>query len=73
MDEADRLENILENRYSGKLWREESITGEIDPRLKRTDENLAALNELQGNIVDCIVRIREEFEEASKARESEKK
>jgi len=71
LDEADRLENILETRYEGKLWHEETITGEIDPRLKRTEENLAALNELKENIIDCVEGIRKEFKEAQKARTME--
>lgn len=63
---------MLEDRYEGKLWDEEIVTGKIDPRLKRTDENLAALNELKGNIGECIAGIRKEFEEASKARDADK-
>lgn len=58
---------MLEDRYEGKLWHEEIVTGKIDPRLKRTDENLAALNELKRNIGECITGIRKEFETASKA------
>ena len=63
---------MLADRYEGKLWHEETITGKIDPRLKRTDENLAALNALKGNIEESITRIRKEFEAASKARDAEK-
>ena len=72
MKEADRLENILEDRYEGKLWHEEIVAGKIDPRLKRTDENLAALNELKRNIGERITGIRKEFEAASQARNAEK-
>ena len=61
----------METRYEGKLWKEESITGEIDPRLKRTDENMARLNEMKEKIAYCILGIRKEFEAASKAREME--
>jgi hypothetical protein len=61
------LEIILEERYDGLLWRQEEIAGEIDPRLKRTDENLAQLEELKTNIRECISSIRGEFAEASKS------
>jgi hypothetical protein len=63
---------MLEDRYEGKLWHEEIVTGKIDPRLKRTGENLAALNELKGNIGECITGIRKEFEAASTAKNAEK-
>jgi hypothetical protein len=69
LKEADRLESRLEDRYEGKLWDEEIVTGKIDPRLKRTDENLASLNELKRNIGDTIDGIRKEFEAASKERD----
>jgi len=63
------LEIILEERYDGLLWRQEEIAGDIDPRLKRTDENIAQLEELKTNIRECISSIRGEFAEASKSEE----
>jgi hypothetical protein len=66
---ARDLEIILEERYDGLLWRQEEIAGDIDPRLKRTDENLAQLEELKTNIRECISSIRGEFAEASKSEE----
>ena len=63
---------MLEDRYEGKLWHEETITGKIDPRLKRTDENLVALNALKENIEECITAIRKEFKVASKVKDAEK-
>jgi len=60
------LEIVLEERYDGLLWRQEEIAGDIDPRLRRTDENIAQLDELKANIRQCITDIREEFEAASK-------
>jgi hypothetical protein len=63
------LEIILEERYDGLLWRQEEIAGDIDPRLKRTDENIAQLEELKTNIRECITSVRGEFAEASKSEE----
>jgi hypothetical protein len=63
---ADQLEEVLEKRYEGKLWNEETLTGDIDSGLKRTDENLAALEKLKEDIKNCIEKIRQEFESASK-------
>jgi hypothetical protein len=67
------LEIILEERYDGLLWRQEEIAGDIDPRLKRTDENLAQLEELKTNIRECISSIRGEFAEASKSEDEKVK
>ena len=69
MKAALDLEIILEERYDGLLWRQEEIAGDIDPRLKRTDENIAQLEELKTNIRECISSIRGEFAEASKSEE----
>ena len=69
MKAALDLEIILEERYDGLLWRQEEIAGDIDPRLKRTDENIAQLEELKMNIRECISSIRGEFTEASKSEE----
>ena len=66
MRTARSLENNLEYRYEGLLWHQESAIIKVDPRLKRTDDNIAALNELKDNIKDVIVKIRKEFEDASK-------
>jgi hypothetical protein len=63
------LEIILEERYDGLLWRQEEIAGDIDPRLKRTDENIVQLEELKTKIRECISSIRGEFAEASKSEE----
>jgi hypothetical protein len=63
------LEIILEERYDGLLWRQEEIAGDIDPRLKRTDENITQLDELKTDIRKCIADIREEFAAASKSEE----
>ena len=65
------MEIILEERYDGLLWRQEEIAGDIDPRLKRTDENIAQLDELKTNIRQCITKIRQEFAEASKSEEED--
>lgn len=54
----------MEERYAGKLWEEENKTGEVDPRFKRTDENLEELNKLKGDIEGCIKQIRSEFMDA---------
>ena len=59
----------MEDRYDGLLWRQEEIAGDIDPRLRRTDENIAQLNELKASIRDCVTKIREEFAAASKSEE----
>ena len=67
MKAALDLEIILEERYDGLLWRQEEIAGDIDPRLKRTDENIAQLEELKTNIRECITSVRGEFAEASKS------
>jgi len=56
----------VESRYSGKIWHEEEVAGSLDPRLKRKDENLEALNMLKGNIEGSIRAIRREFENASR-------
>jgi hypothetical protein len=64
------LEIILEERYDGLLWRQEEIAGDIDPRLKRTDENITQLDELKTDIRKCIADIREEFAAASKSEET---
>ena len=69
MKAALDLEIILEERYDGLLWRQEEIAGDIDPRLKRTDENIAQLEELKTNIRECITSVRGEFAEASKSEE----
>ena len=59
----------MEERYDGLLWRQEEIAGDIDPRLKRTDENIVRLNKLKLKIQDCIKQIRDEFAAASKSEE----
>ena len=56
----------MEERYVGKLWEDETHTGELDPRFKRTDENLEELNKLKADINSCINQIRKEFGEASR-------
>jgi hypothetical protein len=63
------LEEILQERYEGRLWQEETVAGRIDPRLKRTDESLEQLNELKRNIQEYIVNVDKEFAPASKSGE----
>ena len=72
IQEADRLEELLAKRYEGNLWTEEIIAEQIDPRLKRKDDNLTQLNQLKGDICECIASIRKEFVEASKPGDPEK-
>jgi hypothetical protein len=62
---AESLRKILAERYEGRLWHEENVAGSIDPRLKRTDDDLKALNELKGNIAEFIKVVEVEFDTAS--------
>jgi hypothetical protein len=66
LESAGRLQGILQERYEGRLWHEETVAEQIDPRLKRTDENLQALNELKGKIQEFIKVVNVEFDVASK-------
>jgi len=59
------LEELLEERYQGRLWQQEIMVEKLDPRLKRTDENMAKLSQLQQDIKAFIVQIHKEFEAAS--------
>jgi hypothetical protein len=61
------LDEILEERYEGRLWQEETVAGRIDPRFKRTDESLEQLNVLKGNIQEFTANVNKEFESASKS------
>jgi len=63
------LAEILEERYEGRLWQEETVAGKIDPRFKRTEESLEQLNELKRNIQEFVVKVKKEFEAASKSEE----
>lgn len=60
------MAEILEERYEGRLWQEETVAGKIDPRFKRTDESLEQLNGLKRNIQEFVVKVNKEFEAASK-------
>jgi len=63
------LEEILQERYEGRLWQEETVAGRIDPRFKRTEGSLEQLNQLKSNIQEFIVNVNKEFEAASKSGE----
>ena len=65
LESVERLNDVLEERYEGRLSQEEAVAERIDPRLRRTDENLAALNELKGNIQEFVRLVRVEFHAAS--------
>jgi len=62
----------MEERYSGTLWHEESVAEQIDPRLKRTDENRKQLDELKAKIYELIVLLSKEFDAASKKEDTKK-
>jgi hypothetical protein len=68
LEAAQSLRKILAERYEGRLWHEETVAGSIDPRLKRTGEDLKALTELKGNITEFIKVVQIEFDSASKHR-----
>ena len=61
------MDEILEERYEGRLWQEETVAGRIDPRFKRTAESLEQLNVLKGNIQEFTANVNKEFESASKS------
>jgi hypothetical protein len=70
---AESLRKILAERYEGRLWHEENVAASIDPRLKRTDDDLKALNELKGNIAEFIKVVQVEFDTASTQRTENEK
>jgi hypothetical protein len=63
------LEEILDQRYQGRLWQEEMVAEKLDPRLKRTDDNKANLDQLQEDIKAFIAQIHKEFTAASTIQE----
>ena len=64
---ARRLEDRVEQRYDGTLWHQETITGRIDPRFRRSEDNVAAVEALKNSIADCISDMRKEFAPGPKA------
>lgn len=66
------MEEILEKRYRGRLWQEETVAGKLDPRLKRTEESLSKLTELRNDIEAFIAQIHKEFAAASGQGDSHK-
>jgi hypothetical protein len=66
LQSAENLRGILLERYDGRLWEEETVAGRIDPRFKRSDENMVALTELKSAIQKFIDIVEAEFKTASK-------
>ena len=56
-----RLESILKYRYDGILWEEDMAAGKIDPRLKRSKEEMEKLERLQNGLREMIAKVRRDL------------
>jgi len=61
IEQTYKIESILKYRYDGILWEKDMAAGKIDPRLKRTKEEMDKLEGLQNAIRELIAQIREEL------------